>query len=199
MRPASSRMHAFMVALMLVEVPVAAPPADYTAYNEVVKYDHHFSKYSKRYFSVAFDWLYFKAQAVAESNLRPDARSPAGALGLMQIMPGTFEDIRRWNREIKGPVTDPRWNIAAGIFYDKRQYEAWREGRLFEDRLRFMFGSYNAGPGNIRSAERVAEDAGLDGALWGSIEQVLPCVTAGKAQETLTYVRRVFTVKGDLR
>ncbi|MBP6775074.1 MAG: transglycosylase SLT domain-containing protein, partial [Gemmatimonadaceae bacterium] len=54
-------------------------------------YDPIFRKYSKRYFSVAFDWRHFKAQAMAESDLNPKARSRVGARGLMQLMPSTYQ------------------------------------------------------------------------------------------------------------
>ena len=38
-----------------------------------------------------------------------------GAVGLMQIMPKTFEEIRHKNPSIKGTRDQPRWSIAAGI------------------------------------------------------------------------------------
>ena len=34
------------------------------------KYDGHFRKYTKHFFGVGFDWKWFKAQAIAESNLK---------------------------------------------------------------------------------------------------------------------------------
>ena len=36
------------------------------------EYDRHFRKYSKRYFGPLFDWHWFKAQAIAESNLNAE-------------------------------------------------------------------------------------------------------------------------------
>ena len=57
--------------------------AAFARYKRFTTYDQHFTKYSKRFFGVGFDWHYFKAQAVAESNLREDARSPVGAVGVM--------------------------------------------------------------------------------------------------------------------
>ncbi len=45
----------------------------YSKYNSFKRYDPYFSKYTKRYFGPAFDWTRFKAQAIAESNLNPDA------------------------------------------------------------------------------------------------------------------------------
>ena len=50
--------------------------AGFARYKRFTSYDRYFTKYSKRFFGVGFDWHYFKAQAVAESNLRQDAQSP---------------------------------------------------------------------------------------------------------------------------
>lgn len=57
------------------------------------RFDDHLRKYSKRFFSVAFDWRWFKAQGITESSLRSDAESWVGAKGIMQIMPATLEEI----------------------------------------------------------------------------------------------------------
>ena len=59
------------------------------------KYDQYFRKYTKRFFGAGFDWKWFKAQAIAESNLRQDAKSWVNAKGIMQIMPRTFHEIKR--------------------------------------------------------------------------------------------------------
>ena len=61
------------------------------------EYDQYFRKYAKRYFGPNVDWQWFKAQGIAESALRDDANSPAGAKGIMQILPSTFEEIREKN------------------------------------------------------------------------------------------------------
>jgi len=45
----------------------------------------------------------------AESGFRPDALSPKGAIGLMQLMPGTARDLHADPR-------DPRQNVEAGMF-----------------------------------------------------------------------------------
>ena len=119
--------HLVIAMLLLAQVGAAAPPGAYARYNRVTKFDHYFSKYSKRYFGVAFDWRHFKAQAIAESRLEPDARSRVGAVGLMQIMPKTFEEIRHKNPSIKGTRDQPRWSIAAGIWYDRQQFNLWIE------------------------------------------------------------------------
>lgn len=191
-------MRVFLIFLMLLQM---APPlsAQYERYNQVTKFDKHFTKYSKRYFGPAFDWHYFKAQAIAESQLDENARSAVGAVGVMQVMPQTFADIVRKNSAIRGGLEQPRWNIAAGIWYDRQNFVMWRAPRSLVDRIKFMFGSYNAGGGNILRAQRLALADGLAGTSWASIEARLSAVTGRYSRETLSYVARIFEVKPALR
>ena len=171
----------------------------YARFNRSTEFDPHFSKYSKRYFGVGFDWRYFKAQAIAESGLREAARSPVGAVGIMQIMPATSKEIRRRHPLIAAALTKARWNIAAGVWYNRQNFTVWNASRPFEDKLKFMFGSYNAGRGSVLRAQRLALSAGLDGTLWSSIEARLSAVTGRHSRETRGYVRRIFEVKPVLK
>ncbi|MFH1740395.1 MAG: transglycosylase SLT domain-containing protein [bacterium] len=168
-------------------------------YNEITHYDRYFSKYSKRYFGPAFDWRHFKAQAIAESRLDPDATSRVGAKGLMQIMPKTFEEIRKQHSTIEGSWQDPRWNIAAGIYYDREIWKRWSPKRTLQDRIDFMFGSYNAGRSRILKAQRIAQRKGLDPHRWTSIVQTLPSVTRKRSRETIAYVEKIGQIKEVLR
>jgi membrane-bound lytic murein transglycosylase F len=168
-------------------------------YNHVVKYDKYFSKYSKRYFGPGFDWHYFKAQAIAESRLQADAASTIGAQGIMQIMPATFAEILQKNPSIKGTRKQPRWNIAAGIYYDRTIWNLWTAERPFKDRINFMFGSYNAGKGNILKAQKIADAQAINPNLWQSIELALPKVTGKRSKETIGYVRKIERIKEVLR
>lgn len=168
-------------------------------YNSVNKFDQYFSKYSKRFFGPGFNWKHFKAQAVAESRLKPDAESYVGAEGVMQIMPDTFEEIKYKYPSIKGSSRHPMWNIAAGIFYDRSIWKLWTAPRLFEDRLNFMFGSYNAGKGNILKAQKIAERKGLNPNYWSSIEKVLHEVTGPHSKETIGYVKKINKIREVLK
>ena len=189
-----------MLALLLVQPSSEPEPgASYAHYNRFTKFDQYFSKYSKRHFGVGFDWHYFKAQAIAESNLRPAATSRVGAVGVMQIMPRTYQEIRDKNPGITGSAEQPRWNIAAGIWYDHQNFVVWTERRPLLDKIKFMLGSYNAGRANVLRAQRVAVGDGLDGALWSAIEQGLPRVTGRSSAETLQYVDRIINIKQVLR
>jgi hypothetical protein len=83
------------------------------------KYDQHFKTFTKMFFGDTMDWRIFKAQAIIESRLKIDAKSHVGAHGLMQIMPRTYKEIQEKNSLFKGKsITDPKWNIAAGIYYN---------------------------------------------------------------------------------
>jgi len=168
-----------------------APSAAFERYNRVKKFDPYFSKYTKRYFGPAFDWRHFKAQAVAESRLKATAKSRVGAVGVMQIMPRTFEEIRKKHPAIKGTRYQPRWNIAAGIYYDRQLWNTWRAERPFQDRLNFTFGSYNAGKKNIIKAQKASEKKGLNPNLWESVEKELPRITGKNSKETIAYVKKV--------
>jgi membrane-bound lytic murein transglycosylase F len=145
-------------------------------------YDRYFKKYAKHYFGPGFDWRWFKAQGIAESGLDPAARSAAGAKGIMQIMPGTFAEIRKDNPHFQN-IEDPHWNIAAAIYYDRKLYRRWLKRLPKEERLDFTFASYNAGYSRVRRAfERVAEADRVK--QW---EQIAPLVPP----ETRRYVDRI--------
>ena len=148
------------------------------------KYDKYFIKYSKRYFGPHFDWHWFKAQAIAESNLKPDAESWVGARGIMQIMPPTFEEIQGKNPHFTN-IDTPRWNIAAGIYYNKMLYRQWKGNLPEQQKLFLAFASYNAGLGNIRKAYKRSPPPIK---RWEDIAQRAPAETRG-------YVKRIRGLK----
>jgi membrane-bound lytic murein transglycosylase F len=168
-------------------------------YNKVTKYDLYFKKYAKHCFGPGFDWRYFKSQAIAESNLNSVAKSHVGAKGIMQIMPKTFEEIKYKNPSIKGNALQPKWNIAAGIYYDRAIWKLWKAKRPFIDRVAFMFGSYNAGKGNILKAQKIAKNKGVDPNKWSSIKKTLFNVTGKHSKETIRYVDKINQIKGALK
>ena len=138
------------------------------------EFDVYFKKYAKHYFGPHVDWHWFKAQGIAESNLNPKARSHVGAKGIMQIMPATYDEILKKNPHI--PKTDePRWNIAAGIFYDRMLYRKWKKKKTIStrERLSFSFASYNAGLGTVLKAYKRASKKHGDIKQW---EQVSGCL-----------------------
>ncbi len=154
------------------------------------RFDDSFRKYSKRFFGVPFDWRLFKAQALTESNLDTAATSWVGARGIMQLMPLTFREVQSRNPAFTS-IDDPEWNIAAGIYYDRRLWRTWQDSVDNEDHRAFMFASYNAGRLPILRARDLARGRTLDPRRWASVELVAPEVRRWRHEETLNYIRRI--------
>ena len=151
------------------------------------RYDEEFRKWSKRYFGPGFDWRWFKAQAVVESKLKPRAVG-GGARGIMQILPSTYAKLRRENPGF-GQIDDPRWNIAAGIYYNRQNYELWDDRVAEPETLNFALASYNAGPGRIEQAFNKTQKGGKDASRWTIVEHHAP-------RRTRRYVRQVHDLMG---
>jgi len=159
-----------------------AMAADVDGKNWNDAYDGHFKKYARRYFGPHFDWRWFKAQAIAESHLRPAAASEAGAMGIMQLLPSTFRDIRKKKPHF-GDLSSSQWNIAAGVYYDRQLFRKWR-GLPEQERLYLTLASYNAGYARVRSAYNKV--LGTEKS-WERIKAYLP-------GETRAYVARIRTL-----
>src|SRR5262249_29764276 len=142
-----------------------------TAFAEAVtdRYDDTFRKYAQRFFGPGYDWRIFKAQAMAESNLDMNAKSWVGARGLMQLMPSTFREVHSKNPDIVS-IDKPEWNIAAGIYYDRKLWKQWDDQQGEQSCESFMLGSYNAGRLTLLRAQDLARLKTLDPILWASIQ-----------------------------
>jgi membrane-bound lytic murein transglycosylase F len=153
------------------------------------RYDPAFQKYTKRYFGVGFDWRPFKAQGMAESDLKATARSRVGARGIMQLMPSTFQMIQTARPDFKS-IDDPEHNIAAGIMHDRYLWTLYPTAPG-DERLRFMFAAYNAGEVTIKRARTTAAKENLDAEVWTSVEAVAPKVKPWRYRETLGYIKTI--------
>jgi soluble lytic murein transglycosylase-like protein len=77
-----------------------------------------------------------------ESNFRADAVSPAGAVGLMQVMPNTANAMARRNGYDAGSLFDPTANIEYGQSF----IETMRSSTSTQGQLPKVIAAYNAGP-----------------------------------------------------
>ena len=80
------------------------------------------------------------AVMMEESGGDPQALSPRGARGLMQLMPATAEEVGVTDR------TDPMQNVRGGARYLKNMLER------YSGDLDLALAAYNAGPGNVEKA-----------------------------------------------
>ena len=90
---------------------------------------------SKR-FGVPEHWI--RAVMHVESSAKPRARSERGAMGLMQIMPKTWAELRA-RYGLGADPYDPRDNILAGAAYIRELYDRYGAPGFLA--------AYNAGPG----------------------------------------------------
>ena len=88
------------------------------------------------------------ALARQESAFRPEALSPAGARGLMQLMPATARDVARLHDipyRSESQLFEPDLNIALGTSYYRDMLDRFQDNRILAT------AAYNAGPGRVQS------------------------------------------------
>ena len=142
-----------------------------------------FRKYGDKY---DVDHLLMVAQGFQESGLDHSAKSPVGAIGIMQIMPATGKDLK------VGDITQLEPNIHAGVKYMRfmiDQYYA-NEPMTPLDKALFAFAAYNAGPGRVAGLRKEAARRGLDPNRWFYNVAVVAAEKLGP--ETVTYVQNIY-------
>lgn len=97
------------------------------------------------------------AHALQESNFRERVVSPAGAIGLMQIMPITQREYAASiNMSSNADLKDPAVNLAFG----QRTLESLSTAGYTQGRLPKIMAAYNAGPSPVARWESEIRDAG---------------------------------------
>ena len=111
-----------------------------------------------------WDWRLLAAQTFQESRFKPDARSWAGAIGLLQLMPPT---ARQYG--VQNPL-DPEDNVRGAVKFLKWLDHYWLD-RIPDDneRLKFIFASYNCGAGHVDDAQRLTQKYGGNPEVWEDV------------------------------
>jgi peptidoglycan lytic transglycosylase F len=113
---------------------------------------------------LAWDWRLLAAQTFQESRFKKDARSWAGAVGLLQLMPATGRQYG-----VKNPL-DPEDNVQGAVRFLKWLNQYWLDRIPDErERLKFILASYNAGPGHVDDAQRLTARYGGNPQSWEDV------------------------------
>jgi membrane-bound lytic murein transglycosylase MltF len=142
-----------------------------------------FTKYGEKY---DLDYLLMAAQGYQESTLDQSARSPVGAIGIMQVMPATGKDMR------VGDISQIEANIHAGVKYMRFMMDQYFKDEPMDNlnKALMTFASYNAGPGRLSRLRTEAEKKGLNPNVWfGNVERV---ASERIGRETVTYVSNIY-------
>ena len=144
-----------------------------------------FNRYSQQYH---FDWSMIAALAYQESGIDQSKRSPAGAVGVMQLLPSTAGDPNVNIREID--VMEH--NIHAGIKYLRFLHDRYFKNEPMDalNKMLFAFASYNAGPGKVIRLRREARESGLDPDIWFRNVEII--AARGLRGETVQYVSNIY-------
>ena len=160
-------------------------------------YDGLFQRYAS---TIRWDWRLMAAQCYQESTFDPQARSWAGACGLMQIMPGTADHLGL----ARGDMFDPEKNIAAAARYLAELEQTFADIPERSERTKFVLAAYNGGHFHIRDAMALAQKNGRNPRRWADVETYVlglsqskyytdPVVKNGymRGSETVDYVRKI--------
>ncbi|MCH5312333.1 MAG: transglycosylase SLT domain-containing protein [Prevotella sp.] len=160
-------------------------------------YDSYFMKYSQ---TIRWDWRLMAAQCYQESTFDPNAKSWAGACGLMQIMPGTA-DLLGLERT---KMFDPESNIEAASRYIGQLDRNFSDIGDRHERINFVLAAYNGGANHVRDAMALAARDGRNAKRWREVAPYVlklaepkyyrdPIVKFGymRGPETVDYVDKI--------
>lgn len=163
----------------------------------ISRYDALFQQYAP---VARWDWRLLAAQCYQESTFDPQARSWAGACGLMQIMPATATHLGLPHSQI----FEPEPNIAAAAKYIAQLTKHFNDIPERNERCYFVLAAYNGGFFHIRDAMSLAQKNGRDPHRWDEVSDFVlklstpeyyrdPVVKHGymRGSETVNYVARI--------
>jgi membrane-bound lytic murein transglycosylase MltF len=147
----------------------------------------------KTYFQEAgekyeLDWLYLAMQCFQESSFKADAKSSAGAIGLMQLLPSTAKDMGVED------LYDPQQSIMGGA-----KYMSWIKSHYFkglegDNKLFFCLAAYNAGFRRVQNWRKDATAMGYNPDIWfGNVEHVAFHKTGLEPVRYVSNIHKAFT------
>lgn len=134
----------------------------------------------------------FAAQVHQESRWRMTARSPVGALGLAQVMPGTAG----WLAQSQPSLTatdptaaplNPTWALRALVVYDKWLWTRIKAASPCE-RMAFTLAAYNGGLGWVQKRQQVSAQPGV---CLGHTCRINPGIKPAAQAENQAYPERI--------
>lgn len=163
----------------------------------ISRYDHLFQRYSG---TARMDWRLMAAQCYQESCFDPNAKSWAGACGLMQIMPSTADHLGL----PMSAIHDAESNVAAAAKYMAELQGHFSDIGDSTQRVLFALAAYNGGFHHIRDAMNLTRKHGGNPYNWGHVREYVlrlaqpayyrdPVVKYGfmRGTETADYVDRI--------
>ncbi|MCB0727272.1 MAG: transglycosylase SLT domain-containing protein [Ignavibacteriae bacterium] len=120
------------------------------------------------------DWRIVFAIIRQESYFNANARSHAGAFGLMQLMPRTGQGLQ--NQLSLEETQTPKNNVIAGIYYYATLVSQFRD--LGEDKYKFALAAYNAGLGRVIDAMTITAYFEKDYRLWENVKEAYPYLSS---------------------
>lgn len=171
----------------------------------ISKYDHLFRKYAP---TANCDWTLIAAQCYQESCFDPNAKSWAGACGLMQIIPTTAQLLGLSLSDIYNPEA----NVSAACRYMNQLQNMFSEVENRKERICFALASYNGGYFHIKDAMALARKYGKNPHRWNDVKEFVlglqspkyykdPVVKYGymRGSETAGYVDNIIARWQDYR
>jgi membrane-bound lytic murein transglycosylase MltF len=158
----------------------AAAEAERQKFQAVVEL---FRKYGAQY---NVDYLLMAAQGYQESTLDHSVKSPVGAIGVMQVMPPTGNELK------VGNISEIEPNIHAGVKYMRFMMDQYFQDEPMDNvnKALMTFAAYNAGPGRVRQLRLETQKRGLNPNLWfNNVERV---ASERIGRETVTYVSNIY-------
>jgi len=163
-------------------------------YGQISPYDDLVRRFAGAY---GIDWLLLLAQVYQESRFDPDAKSWAGAHGLLQVLPETARQFGYSKLE------EPENGLEAGAEYLSWLMQRFEPELDIAERTWFALAAYNAGIGHLRDARKLAQQQGLDPDVWfNNVEKAMLLLSQRKyysnarygyvrGEEPVDYVRKI--------